>query len=242
MVGLLLSGSSVFAQAQPAEVLTPEAMVALDQMEWRTLWFGSTPPPPEPIPRIQAAIEGRTTLRLHPKQQWVRYEPERLAEYPFLHLEMCKTPSALSRQDRFAWRDFFSAGGTLFLDACPEGPGRSKAWREWGRALYPGTSWSPLHRGHTLSFSFYLLEKRMLLGRGGTPVFLLELDGRPALILNAAPKWGWFRFKRSPLHVDGNSPVDEVRLRLYVNLMMVLLAGDYKSDQLHLPTILLRRR
>ena len=26
------------------------------------------------------------------------------------------------------------------------------------------------------------------------------------------------------------------------NLMMVLLAGDYKSDQLHLPTILLRRR
>ena len=55
-------------------------------------------------------------------------------------------------------------------------------------------------------------------------------------------KWGWFRFKHSPLHVDSNPPVDEVRLRLYVNLMMALLAGDYKSDQLHLPTILRRRR
>jgi hypothetical protein len=42
--------------------------------------------------------------------------------------------------------------------------------------------------------------------------------------------------------VDSNPPVDEVRLRLYVNLMMALLAGDYKSDHLHLPTILRRRR
>ena len=243
IAGLLFSGVSAFAQVQPPEALTPEAMVALDRMEWRTLWFGTKmPPPPEPIPRIRAAIEGRTTLRLHPQQQWVRYEPMQLVEYPFLHLEMCQTPLDLSQQERFAWRDFFAAGGTLFLDACPEGLDRSKAWQAWGRALYPGTSWSPLHRGHTLSFSFYLLGKRMLLGSEGTPIFLLELDERPALILNTASKWGWFRFKHSPLHVDGNPPVDEVRLRLYVNLMMVLLAGDYKSDQLHLPTILLRRR
>ena len=243
IAGLLFSGVSAFAQVQPPEALTPEAMVALDRMEWRTLWFGTKmPPPPEPIPRIRAAIEGRTTLRLHPQQQWVRYEPMQLVEYPFLHLEMCQTPLDLSQQERFAWRDFFAAGGTLFLDACPKGPDRSKAWRAWGRALYPGTSWSPLHRGHTLSFSFYLLGKRMLLGSGGTPIFLLELDERPALLLNTAPKLGWFRFKHSPLHVDSNPPVDEVRLRLYVNLMMALLAGDYKSDQLHLPTILRRRR
>lgn len=242
-LGLLLFAAAFSVQSQTTEGLTAEELVALDQFEWRTLWLGeSAPLPPEPIPRIRAAIEGRTTLRVHPQQQWVRYDPARLVKYPFLHLEMCQAPPGLAQAMRFAWRDFFAAGGTLFLDACPQGPDRAEAWREWGRALYPGTSWSPLHRGHTLSFSFYLLEKRMLLGSGGAPIFLMELDERPALILNTAPKWGWSRFKHSPLHVDGNSPVDEVRLRLYINLLMVLLAGDYKSDQLHLPTILLRRR
>ena len=243
IVVLVLSGTSGFSQTQSGKTLTAEEMVELDQFEWHTLWFRATAsPPPEPISRIRAAIEGRTTLRVHPQQQWVRYDPARLLEHPFLHLEMCQAPPELAQTMRFAWRDFFAAGGTLFLDACPQGPDRAEVWREWGRALYPGTSWSPLHRGHTLSFSFYLLEKRMLLGSGGTPIFLLELDERPALILNTAAKWGWSRFKHSPLHVDGNSHVDEVRLRLYINLLMVLLAGDYKSDQLHLPTILLRRR
>ncbi len=233
--------------AQPTEApeatpLTPERIQALDALTWQTLTFGA-PPEPISIARAKVAIEGRTTIALSSEQQWVDFADPLALQTPFLHLEMCGPPPANRLEDKLRWRDFFNHGGTLFLDVCTDvEDSSSEAWKSWARVLYPQSSWAPLNRQHTLSFSFYLLEKRMLLGPGGTPIHLLEEGGRPIMILNDSAKWSWSRLRDSPVRVTGNAADDEVRLRLYVNLLMLVLSGDYKSDQLHLPTILLRRR
>lgn len=224
-----------------AEPLTAEQIAELDAFEWTSLTF-EAPPEPTSISRVRVAIEGRTTLLLHPEQRWVLFESPKALQVPFLHHEMCGLPPETPLEDRLRWRDFFNHGGTLFLDVCSSGASDSEVWKRWGRSIYPDTSWAPLNRNHTLSFSFYLLEKRMLLGPGGTPIHLLEQSGRPLLIMNDSPKWSWVRLRDSGVRVTGNAPDDEVRLRLYVNLLMLVLSGDYKSDQMHLPTILLRRR
>ena len=98
-----------------------EKLAAGDRLEWVSLVFGSTPSPPaEPISRLRRAVEGRTTLLLHPLQRYVTYRTERLTRHPFLHAEMCSPPPEMDLKSRFRWRDFFSNGGTLFLDACPQ--------------------------------------------------------------------------------------------------------------------------
>ena len=154
----------------------------------------------------------------------------------------------MNLESRFRWRDFIHSGGTLFMDSCPDSrtmedqKAFNQSWKDWGRSIFPGSGWSPLNRKHTLSFSFYLLEKRMLLQNEGSPFSMLELDGRVIFLHNQSPRWSWHTLKSSPVSAQLNPRNIEIHLRLYINLMMLFLSGDYKQDQLHLPTILLRRR
>ncbi len=231
--------------------LSKSELVELDRFEWVTLQFGGPFLSPVSIQEVAQSIEGRTTLILHPQQRWIDYKPNRLREFPFLHLEMCVPPPKMSLHDKFMWRDFFNAGGALFLDAC-EGNDAERSslpvsklhrqWRHWGQSIFPNTGWSPLNRNHVLTFSFYLLDKRTFLEEYGTPIHLLENDGRVILILNHSPRWSWETLKHSGVSVNLNPEPHESRLRLYINLLMLLLTGDYKNDQQHLPTILLRRK
>ena len=226
-----------------------EKLAAGDLLEWVSLVFGSTPSPPaEAISRLRRAVEGRTTLLLHPLQRYVTYRTERLTRHPFLHSEMCSQPPVMDLKSRFRWRDFFSNGGFMFLDVCPQNHSENNkdaiadSWKSWGKSIFPDTGWSPLNRGHELSYSFYLLDKRMFLGERKTLVSLLEQDGRVILVHNRSRRWSWDTLKNSTVSVNLNEPLLEIHLRLYINLLMLMLTGDYKSDQLHLPTILLRRR
>ena len=228
-------------ESEKQKPLTIQEMLENDRFEWRTITFRQPSPPPRPIPVIQQAIEGRTSLVLHPQQQWVSYEPSAFQQYAFLHWEMCGSPPDLSLRDKLSFRDYFNTGGTLFLDTC-EGSATPEEWQKWGSAIYPDTYWEELNSSHVLAFSFYLLEKRILLNRGHSAVYVLENDGRYIMILNHNPEFSWERFRQSAVSKNYNSPSDEMRLRLYINLMVYLLTGDYKADQLHLPTILLRRK
>ena len=112
-------------------------------------------------------MEGRTTLILHPLQRHLPFETTPLTQYPFFHLEMCSMAPEMNLESRFRWRDFIHSGGTLFMDTCPdsrtieEQKAFNQSWKDWGRYIFPGRGWSPLNRKHTLSFSFYRLEKRL---------------------------------------------------------------------------------
>ena len=138
---------------------------------------------------------------------------------------------------------FFAGGGTLMLDHCSsQSPMIEEDWVIWSNLLFPETSWETMNRSHDLSYSFYLLEKKMLLGNEGVPIRLLEHDGRFIMIWNRSKRFSWETMMRNQVRINPNPTDIETGLRFYVNLAMYLLTGDYKTDQLHLPTILLRRK
>ncbi len=242
VVGMLLIPVCVWSQESPdPDPLTADQLSEQDRFEWRTIALGAAVPGPLSIRLIQQAVEGRTSVFVSPTQHWIAFTPQRFRNYPFLHLEMCGTPPSLSLQEKLHFRDFFNAGGTLFLDHC-DGKTSYEDWKQWSAAIYPDTRWEPLSSGHVLSFSFYLLEKRIMLDRGRVSIHVLENDGRFMMVMNQNPKFSWKRFRQSQVSRLRNEFSDEMRLRFYINLMMYVLTGNYKSDQLHLPTILLRRK
>lgn len=233
-----------FAAAAPPDNkhLNAKQMIELDRFEWRTVSFAASPPAPRQIRRFQKAVEGRTTIEMYPFQQWITYDARQLRKYPFLHVEMCSPPPSMSLKEKLYWRDFFNTGGTLYLDYCNTSNDLIKQWEQWGRSIYPDTRWEPMNTSHVLSHSFYLLEKRMLLFRGGASIYLLENDDRYIIVLNRSNQWSWKTLVSSNVSAFMNAPAQEIRLRFYINVLMYLLTGNYKKDQLHLPTILLRRK
>lgn len=221
--------------------LTAEQIFEKDRFIWRSIANSSALPPSSFINKAQQAIEGRTSLILHPQRQWVLYAPATFRNFPFLHWEMCGLPPPLLLQEKLHFRDFFNAGGTLYLDYC-EANTDYAAWKDWGTSIYPDTQWEELQSSQVLAHSFYLLGKRILLNRGQASVFTLENDGRVLMVFNQDARFAWKSFEQSQVSKNYNTPLNEIRLRFYINLLMYLLTGDYKSDQLHLPTILLRRK
>ncbi len=238
---VLLTILPLFAQGQEEQKpLSFPQMLKHDRIEWRTISFVDPLPTPVAIHAVQKAVEGRTSMFMHPEQQWISYDLPSFRQYPFLHLRMCDAPPPLSLEDKLHFRDFFNTGGTLYLDYC--GQTFLEAWKEWGKSIYPDIRWEELNSAHVLSHSFYLLEKRILLNQGHSSIYVLKNDGRFIMILNQSARFAWKTFRESSVSKAYNAPDDEMRLRFYINLMMYLLTGDYKSDQLHLPTILLRRK
>lgn len=214
-----------------------------DRLEWHSLYLDSNPRASRPIKSVRAAIEGRTTIRMSPQQNWSDWLTFQLWETPFLHVPLCFSPPELTIKEKWRWRDFFAGGGTLMLDHCSSQTAAiEEAWVLWSKLLFPESSWETMSRSHVLSYSFYLLEKKMLLGNEGVPIRLLDHDGRFIMIWNRSKRFSWETMMSNQLRINPNPTEIETGLRFYVNLAMYLLTGDYKTDQLHLPTILLRRK
>ncbi|MGK5091805.1 DUF4159 domain-containing protein [Deltaproteobacteria bacterium TL4] len=236
------STTLVVAQQQPPLALTPQRMIELDRFEWISVSLSPSLPPNRMVTSAMKALEGRTTLQFRPYQEWIPYDPPSFRKYPFLHIEMCTFPPQTTLTDQLHWRDFFNAGGTLFLDYCHADVESMEEWKIWGSSIYPKTQWQAMSSASVLTHSFYLLEKRMLLNRGNTSIYLLENDGRQIMIMNQTAQLSWQAFSLARVTPFQNDPAQELQLRFYVNLIMYLLTGNYKQDQLHLPTILLRRK
>ncbi len=223
--------------------LNSQRLLPGDRLEWHSLYLDSNPRASRTIKSVRTAIEGRTTIRMSPQQQWSDWLTFQLWEKPFLHVPLCFSPPELTIEEKWRWRDFFAGGGTLMLDHCSSQTAAiEEAWVLWSKLLFPESSWETMSRSHVLSYSFYLLEKKMLLGNEGVPIRLLDHDGRFIMIWNRSKRFSWETMMSNQVGINPNPTEIETALRFYVNLAMYLLTGDYKTDQLHLPTILLRRK
>lgn len=234
LLGMGLMGSLKAANPTFHEILQS------DQIEWRTVSFVTPLPQKQRIDPLRQAIENRTSLVIGRWQQFVSYDPEDFGQYPFIHLEMCGSPPPLELEAIFQWRDFFSNGGTLYLDHCSGGP--FSAWKNWATRIFPKSKWNEVTREHPLTFSFYILPKHLLLHQGRASLWSIDRLERSVIIMNQHPAHSWQTFLQSKVRVGGNPGQVERVLRYHINLMMYLLTGNYKQDQLHLPTILLRRK
>jgi hypothetical protein len=114
----------------------------------------------------------------------------------------------------------------------------------------------PLPDGHVLTRSFYLLKDNDLPGRmRANPVWVQSSsstnDGVTPLIIGGrdwAGAWAADEFDRPlrPVNIRGscadgiNVSGRECAYRAGINIVMVAYTGNYKSDQVHTPTLLKR--
>ncbi|MBV9815905.1 MAG: DUF4159 domain-containing protein, partial [Alphaproteobacteria bacterium] len=187
----------------------------------------------------------------------VDIETDELIFFPLLYWpvaagQAAPSPKAVERINRY-----LDTGGTILFDTRdaddqtpgPVGGADSSAQRL--RRLVAGIKMPPLvpiPPDHVLTKSFYLMHDFPGRWNVGTlwvePVEDRVNDGVSSVVVGAndwAAAWAVDAQGRSAYPVvPGGEPQREMAMRFGVNLVMYVLTGNYKSDQVHVPAILER--
>ena len=196
---------------------------------------------------LTAVVNRRTAAELG-EPVGIDPENDELAYYPLLYWPIGDPSRSLSPNASRKLSAYMRTGGTIVFDASGRSDrGDRSAHRELARALdLPPLV--PLPEDHVLHRSYYLLSE--LPGRRtGGPVWVEPAgehvnDGVSSVVAGSrdwAGAWAVDHAQR-PLFpvIPGGERQREQAYRFGVNLVMYVLTGNYKADQVHLPTILER--
>ena len=175
-----------------------------------------------------------------------------LLYWPVVSTQAAPSPTAVERINRY-----LETGGTILFDTrdandqTPGPIGGATSSSERLRRLVAGVKMPPLvpiPPDHVLTKSFYLLHDFPGRWNVGTvwvePVEDRVNDGVSSVIVGAndwAGAWAIDGQGRAAFAVvPGGEPQREMAMRFGINLVMYVLTGNYKSDQVHVPAILER--
>ena len=198
----------------------------------------------------RTAVETAEPLAVDLEQDELIFFP--LLYWPVVSTQAPPSPKAVERINRY-----LETGGTILFDTRdandqtpgPVGSATSSAQRL--RRLVAGIKMPPLvpiPPDHVLTKSFYLLHDFPGRWNVGTlwvePVEDRVNDGVSSVIVGAndwAGAWAIDGQGRPAFAVvPGGEPQREMAMRFGINLVMYVLTGNYKSDQVHVPAILER--
>ena len=187
----------------------------------------------------------------------VDIQKDDLIFFPLLYWPVVSTQAAPSAKAVERINRYLDTGGTILFDTRdandqtpgPVGGADSSAQRL--RRLVAGIKMPPLvpiPPDHVLTKSFYLMHEFPGRWNVGTlwvePVEDRVNDGVSSVIVGAndwAGAWAIDAQGRPAFAVvPGGEPQREMAMRFGVNLVMYVLTGNYKSDQVHVPAILER--
>ena len=187
----------------------------------------------------------------------VDVETDELIFFPLLYWPVITSQAAPSAKAVERINRYLETGGTILFDTRdandqtpgPVGGADSSAQRL--RRLVAGIKMPPLvpiPPDHVLTKSFYLMHEFPGRWNVGTlwvePVEDRVNDGVSSIIVGAndwAGAWAIDGQGRAAFAVTpGGEPQREMAMRFGVNLVMYVLTGNYKSDQVHVPAILER--
>jgi hypothetical protein len=207
-------------------------------------------PRPTALKRMAWEIEKRTSIDVESEPAVVLPTSENLHETPFLYLAGDRAMDLPSAAGIEALRRFLTFGGFLLIDSA-EGATDGAfdgSVRKLISAIFPSPAkgLEIVSPDHVVYKSFYLLDKpvgRLAIAPALEGVFH---DDRLvcAYVANdlggawARDDFGNYDFPCEP----GGEKQRELAFRLGVNLVMYALCLDYKSDQVHVPFIMKRRR
>ena len=150
---------------------------------------------------------------------------DNLAAYPFLYWAAPSSPQRLSDAALANLDHYLAIGGLLLVDTRDAGRTANAGARP-AQLMLAGVDVPPLalvNSDHVVARAFYLM--RSFPGRYASPRLWAETA-------SAASAWA------------GEGGIDdrqrEMSLRFGVNMVMVALTGNYKSDQVHVQTLLER--
>jgi Domain of unknown function (DUF4159)/Aerotolerance regulator N-terminal len=175
-----------------------------------------------------------------------------LLYWPVVSTQAAPSPTAVERINRY-----LDTGGTILFDTrdandqTPSPVGGADSSTQRLRRLVAGIKMPPLvpiPPDHVLTKSFYLMHEFPGRWNVGTlwvePVEDRVNDGVSSVIVGAndwAGAWAIDVQGRAAFAVvPGGEPQREMAMRFGVNLVMYVLTGNYKSDQVHVPAILER--
>ncbi|MBI4511920.1 MAG: DUF4159 domain-containing protein [Deltaproteobacteria bacterium] len=207
-------------------------------------------PHPTALRRLLWEIDKRTSIDVSLEPAPVRLEARKLHQVPFLYLAGDRSLPLVPAQEMEVLRRFLTFGGFLLIDSAEGRAGgtfdasvRRLVGEIWPR---PAPGLEPVPRDHVLYKSFYLVEQpvgRVLVAPQLEAVFR---DKRAAVVYcqndlggaYARDNYGNWEHECYP----GGESQREHAFRLGINLAMHALCLDYKTDQVHVPFILKRRR
>ena len=200
---------------------------------------------------LSQVLAARTSVEPEPPLP-VQIETTELAFFPLLYWPVLPTQPLLTAAGRERVSVYLERGGTILFDTMDQdaggdvGPGGLRL-----RAVLEGVRIPPLEpipADHVLTRSFYLLDR--FPGRWtGAPVWVesdaaTNRDGVTSVIIGRhawAAAWAMGPDWR-PLYpvYPGDDRQREFAYRFGVNVVMHVLTGNYKGDQVHIPDILER--
>lgn len=202
------------------------------------------------LKRLAWEIEKRTAVTVALEPVAVTLTSASLAQTPFVFLTGDREFELPNEAQLAALRRFLTFGGFLFIDSAQPGSGTSydAAVRRLVDALYPAPAkgLALLPQDHVIYKSFYLLDRPY--GRVITAPALEAVvkDNRVTVVYVANDAAGaWMRDDLGNYLLPcepGGERQRELAFRLGVNVVMYALCLDYKTDQVHVPYILKRRR
>jgi hypothetical protein len=248
--GFLAGAAAVLAAA----ALRPNFARAIgpgSKFRFGQLQLGSAKAPrPAALKRLAWEIEKRTSIDIDLEPVTVLPTSAELVDTPFLYLAGERDFELPSASGIEALRRFLTFGGFLLIDSA-EGQTDGAfdgSVRKLVKAIYPqpAPGLEVISAEHVIYKSFYLLDKPLgRLAIGPAMEGLVREDRIVAAYVSNDMGGAWSRddfgnydFPCEP----GGERQRELAFRMGINIVMYALCLDYKSDQVHVPTIMKRRR
>jgi hypothetical protein len=236
----------VLARSRRADAIGPGSKFRIGQLQLGASWN----PRPSALRRLGWEIEKRTSIDMELEPAIVTPTSDSLHETPFLYLTGDKAVDLPSNAGIESLRRFLTFGGFLLVDSA-EGStdgAYDTSVRKLIASIFPppAKALEVIAVDHVVHKSFYLLDKPVGRLALAPAIEGVVRDGRIvcAYIPNdlggawARDDFGNYDFQCEP----GGEKQREMSFRLGVNLVMYALCLDYKSDQVHVPFIMKRRR
>ena len=202
---------------------------------------------------LKNALSARTTIEPDGVNGVIPGEGS-LIFYPFLYFPISHNTPSLSPEAARALNAYMAGGGTLVLDTQDEGdkdlrggdvhPGLARVTKDLD---IPSLAQPP--KDHVINKAFYLIDAYPGRWAGGQVWFDKNINGAAqdgvSSVIIGSNDWaaGWAVDENGfPLATLTNDipRQQEMSIRFGVNLAMYVLAGSYKSDQVHAATLVER--
>ena len=202
---------------------------------------------------LMKAVNARTTVKVKGVQN-INLETDPLYYYPFLYWPMTDAQQELSTTAARNVQNYLGRGGMILFDTRDQQFGNLNSATIGTRKLRQLTKniqipeLTSVAPGHILGKTFYLLDDFPGLYTGGKVWVEKEpspsFDGVSSVVIGGndwAAAWTRDPGDRARFLVTpGGEQQREMAYRFGVNIVMMSLAGNYKSDQVHVPYILER--
>jgi len=211
---------------------------------------GDLPPArPDAAFVLAQEVRFRTAVDVKLDRVVVAMGSQALFDHPFLLWVGDGDFPPLTPSERSHLATFIDSGGFLLIDNAGEGSAHAafdRRVRAELAAALPGAALEPIPESHVLFRSFYKVTS--VFGRRARRPFIegVTREDRLAIVLShndLAGAWsrdgfGAWQFEALP----GGPAQREGAIRLGINLVMYALLLDYKDEQVHVQTLLKKRR